>query len=434
MVKRRSERDEPHRRPAPPQEIRLAPRLAKGVVVTVFCGYALINMIRLVGEGARMEGVLIGVGSLLIVLLVLMQLLHFKRNSPWRMPRWRLVMLVAQAALIYLPLLWLGPGWLGMPSFLASNALLVLSAWPAWTIFSLVVTGNVVLEAVYDTGLLSLGYAAASSVITALVVYGLTRMSELVTEVYQSRIALAQMAVEKERGRFARDLHDLLGYSLSAITLKTELARRLNGTGSERANEELEDVLQISRQALADVRVVSRGYRQMSLDDELKSARTILAATEIRSEVRADPCDFGELSERTSTVLATVLREGITNMLRHSDPSYCSITLRYESGLVRMSMRNDGVRPAPAQDAAGPSGQKGNRDESREGSGIRNLTTRVEAVGGRLVAGVAPDGWFHLDVEVRAQPPEDAEGPQELPRPETGWGARARKWTGLLSA
>ncbi|WP_214411378.1 sensor histidine kinase [Sphaerisporangium fuscum] len=403
-MKARSEQGDDQRlQGAPHREIRLAPRLAKVIVTVVFCGFALVDIIRFVGSTPRAQGVWIIVGGVLIVVLLLMQLLHFGRASSRRDPRRRLTMLFLQAALVYLPFHWLGPGWLAMPSFVASNALLVLTPGPAWTIFSVVIVGDVALQAIYDASALSLAYVATSTVITALVVYGLTRMSELVTEVYHSRIALAQMAVEQERVRFARDLHDLLGYSLSTIALKTELAHRLGKENWERTNEELLDVLRISRQALADVREVSSGYRRMSLEDELRAAESILAAAEIEPTVTADSLDFSALSERAGTVLATVLREGITNLLRHSDARHCTISLGHEGasddGVVRLSLRNDGVRAEPLEEA-GASG--------RAGTGILNLTTRVEALGGRLVAGVGRDGWFHLDAEVRTRPPGPA--------------------------
>ena len=92
------------------------------------------------------------------------------------------------------------------------------------------------------------------------------------------------MAVAEERLRFARDLHDLLGLSLSAITLKSELTRRLLDTDPDRAAEELTEILGLARQALADVRSVASGYRELSLDNESRSARSVLAAADV--EVR----------------------------------------------------------------------------------------------------------------------------------------------------
>ncbi|MGH8938570.1 MAG: sensor histidine kinase, partial [Actinomycetes bacterium] len=217
--------------------------------------------------------------------------------------------------------------------------------------------------------------------ITGLVVYGLTRLSNLVTELHAARNELAEMAVAQERLRFARDLHDLLGYSLSAITLKSELTHRLLYKNPDKAQDELAEILDISRRALADVRSVARGYRELSLDAEAASARSVLVAADV--DVRMD-LDYGELPSRIGTVLATVLREGITNVLRHSKAEQCEISVRQSDGKVWLDIVNDGVPQAIT-----PRAQRG-------GSGIPNLSARVAALGGKLTTGLDPDGRFRL--------------------------------------
>jgi two-component system sensor histidine kinase DesK len=378
-------------------------------VLTVFIGFFVVDCVRFFSAPSQ-SVVEICIFSVVLVALLFLQIFHFSRSSSRRNPRRRLPLLYLQAALVYVPMLVWGTDWIALPGFVASNALLVLAPWPAWVVFGLVVVGNVGIEATADLSPFSLSYIAASTVITGLVVYGLTRMSELVTEVYRSRMALAQMAVEKERVRFARDLHDLLGYSLSTITLKTELARRLGGEDWDRAVQELADILQISRRALVDVRTVSSGYRQMSLEAELRSARSVLGAAEVNSRVRAD-VDLSDLSKPASTVLATVLREGITNMLRHSSARNCEITVERQNGFVRLTISNDGAGKAPKRRRAAADAENGiengpeNGPENGSGSGIGNLTQRVEALGGKLVARGPEDGWFHLTAEVDCRLP-----------------------------
>ncbi|MBO3749444.1 two-component sensor histidine kinase [Streptosporangiaceae bacterium NEAU-GS5] len=378
--------------------------------------YAAVNMVRFVALGEPHSPALVALGLVMMATILLMQVFHFgyaeRRNGPGRL-RW----LIAQALLVYGPLPWLGEGWLGMPSFLAASCLLVLPPAWAWSLASAIVVGDVAQDAVVSGfTVFSVIYTFSAAVITTLVVYGLIWLSELVTEVDRSRAALARMAVEKERLRFARDLHDLLGYSLSTVILKIELTQRLGKANWARASEELGDVLRITRQALADVRMVSSGYRQMSLQTELESVGGILTVAGIESDTHVG-IDISELSQQASTLLSTVLREGVTNMLRHSDAQRFEILIDRsgeESEIVEMRMINDGLR--------------GHLSEDCVGSGISNLTMRVEASGGRLTAEVR-DGRFHLLTEVPESCPEPAKATDETALSSTlhRWWARRGK-------
>ncbi|MGZ3147642.1 histidine kinase [Lentzea chajnantorensis] len=195
--------------------------------------------------------------------------------------------------------------------------------------------------------------------------------------------------MSQERLRFARDLHDLLGFSLSAITLKVELARRLIGEQTERALRELAEVLGIAREALTDVRAVASSYRELSLADEIESARSVLTAAGVATTIETD---LAELSPRSRTVLATVLREGVTNLLRHSEATRCTITVSGTGPVVSIDIVNDG---APA------------RLGTDRGSGLANLATRATAIGGSLRAEVDA-GTHRLHAEVPAEPrPEE---------------------------
>jgi two-component system sensor histidine kinase DesK len=227
-------------------------------------------------------------------------------------------------------------------------------------------------------------YITLSTTLTALLVYGLTWLSTLVTQLHSAREELAKMAVARERLRFARDLHDLLGYNLSAITLKSELTHRLVLKHPARAREELVEILQISRQALADVRAVASGYREMSLDEECVSARSVLAAADVHVLMEVE---YRDLPVRVSTVLATVLREGITNLLRHSKAESCEISLRQDGTTVTIVMHNDGVPDDPRDSRA---------DGGPGGSGIHNLSARVAELGGELDAEFLPQNRFKL--------------------------------------
>ncbi len=358
----------------------LAPRLARGIVAVVLTGFCLVAFVRLLGFDPSPLEVLLG-ASCMIALLSL-QLFFFNRPvEDLRSPIGYLALL-AQAGLVYLPLLVFGQSWVALPGFLGGAIMLVLPIKVAWMGFCMVVASIAAIQASFTGNLLDVMFISTSAIITGLVVYGLTRMSSLVTELHKAQNELAEMAVAQERLRFARDLHDLLGYSLSAITLKSELTHRLMLRHPGRAQEELSEVLDISRRALADVRAVASGYRELSFAAESESARSVLIAADI--DVQMD-LDYGELPTRVRTVLATVLREGVTNVLRHSKAERCEIVVKQNGDAVTIDIVNDGVPQVPIERAA-----RGG------GSGIPNLSVRLAAVGGRLTAGVDQDGRYRL--------------------------------------
>ncbi|MBW5425966.1 histidine kinase, partial [Streptomyces sp. BG9H] len=363
----------------------LAPRAARALTIAALVGYVLLATAwamsahpspRTLGE----------VGVVLLALLGL-QLGHsFPRTTPALAP-YRLWTLGLQAVLTFLPFVLFGEAWWGLPGFLAGSVLLLLPAVPGWPLFAAVVTSGAFGLWLVGDDLGDIAYATALSTMTGLVVFGLSRMAELAVELHRSRAEIARAAVTGERLRFARDLHDLLGFSLSTITLKCELAYRLVPDRRERAEQELTEVLRTARQALADVRTVARGYRQMSLTDEAESARSMLAGVGIRTALRLD---CGELPTDVDTVLATTLREGLTNMLRHSKAERCTITAEREGRTVRLTLANDGAALA----GHGPGAVRDS--DANSGSGIGNLTARIRAFDGRLTAGHRQDGWYQL--------------------------------------
>src|SRR5690606_23638090 len=123
---------------------------------------------------------------------------------------------------------------------------------------------------------------------------------------------------------FSRDLHDVVGHSLSAIAVKSELAARLATLQPERAEAEMREVRQLAREALREIRAVVRGYRTVDLDSELRSVRAVLNAAEIRTELELPGT---RLPDEVSTVIAWLVREGTTNVLRHSTASWCRIAV-----------------------------------------------------------------------------------------------------------
>jgi two-component system sensor histidine kinase DesK len=369
---------------------RLAPRVARTVLFVVFGGFYLVAFLHILYLYKSVMQV--ALSAVYVVALVALQLAYFSRPEARPAPPLSYLALFAQACLVYLPMLQFQEAWVGLPGFLAGSVLLALPPLLAWSGFGTIVASMALAQWIFTGRLLDIAYTMVTTVNVGLIVFGLTRLAGLVGQLHEARSELAQMAVARERLRFARDLHDLLGYSLSAITLKSELTHRLVIKQPERAQEELSEVLDISRRALADVRSVASGYRELSLDAEARSAQSVLVAADV--DVHMD-IDGSRLPVLVGTLMATVLREGITNVLRHSKAEWCEITVRRDHGGARMDIVNDGVPQAPPEP-----GRHG-------GSGISNLSARAGAMGGTLTAGLDPDGRFRLRVTVPVTSPPD---------------------------
>ena len=175
---------------------------------------------------------------------------------------------------------------------------------------------------------------------------------------------IEHLAKVAERERIARDLHDVLGHTLSVIILKSELARKLIDHDPERAKAEIGDVEQTSREALADVRNTIRGYRGHSLEAELKQAKATLETAGV-----AVKCESEEvrLSPAQESVVALVVREAVTNVVRHAQARNCHLRLMPVNGNCRIEIQDDGRGGGAV-----------------EGNGLRGMRERIEALGGRL--------------------------------------------------
>ncbi len=240
-----------------------------------------------------------------------------------------------------------------------------------------------------------------------LVVLFITRLLRLIAELNVAREELARLAVADERLRFARDLHDLLGHTLSLIVVKSEAVRRLVHQDADAAAKESGDIEMVSRQALTEVREAVTNYRERSLDAELEGARLALLAAGIEATIH-QPVE--RLPETVDSVLGWTVREGVTNVVRHSNGRHCAIDLRQANGIATLEICDDGSSEAsgsrPAGSRAGPAG----RAPSGAGTGLRGLAERLAAAHGRLEAGRRPDGGFRLAVTVPLQPDDRVAG------------------------
>ncbi|MEV6623189.1 histidine kinase [Amycolatopsis sp. NPDC051106] len=305
---------------------------------------------------------------------------HLAAFKPGRFRRPGLA-LGAQALLAYGPMLQLGALWSTASGFFAGGLLLAVRPARALPAAGLVcvVAG---LVSARGTASADAGFAAVTSAgVAALVLFATGAAARLIAEREEERHELQRRAIAEERKRFSRDVHDLLGLSLSAITLKGELVDRLVIGQPGRAKEELAELLTMSRRALADVRTVAAGYRELSLEDECRAAAAVLSAAGIRVTVARSGTD--NLPPEVATALAAVLREGVTNVVRHSTASWCALSVSKDDGTVWLEIVNDGAGHA----AGGGAGS---------GSGLRNLADRVESLGGTLATETGPDGTHRL--------------------------------------
>jgi two-component system sensor histidine kinase DesK len=221
---------------------------------------------------------------------------------------------------------------------------------------------------------------------------GVSRMGSALRELHTARQALARLKVEEERLRLARDLHDLLGQTLSVITLKSELARGLITEDPARCAQELSEIEQVGRTTLREVRKTVAGYRQPRLASELDGARQLLEAAGIAYDIEEL---HGELPQPLDAVLAWTMREGVTNVIRHSRARHCLLRFTRGQGGVGMEMLND--RESTEDAGTQPIGQ---------GSGLSGLRERVSGLGGTMEAGpllLEGEPHFRLRVELPMQ-------------------------------
>ena len=202
---------------------------------------------------------------------------------------------------------------------------------------------------------------------------------EVLREAHEGREAMAKLAVSQERLRFSRDLHDTVGHSLSAIAVKSELAARLSEVDAAKAAAEMTEVRRLARESLREIRAVVHGYRSVDLGAELRSVAAVMQAAGIDCVLETTEAD---IPDELGTLLAWVVRESTTNVLRHSSATSCRITLGVTGGKVELEIVNDGV---PA-----------NGHGDRQGSGIPGMTERVSSLGGVLTVGSARPGEFRL--------------------------------------
>jgi two-component system sensor histidine kinase DesK len=266
--------------------------------------------------------------------------------------------------------------------YFVAAAGLLLPARAALAIIAATTVAVAIAAAARGDASAAIAWIALTIVSIGVMMTAFGRISRANRELRDAREELAQLAVSEERLRIARDVHDLLGHSLSVVALKSELAAKLVRAEPERAEAELEDIQTVSRQALGEVREAVQGYRRLALADALAGARAALSAAGIDCQLADTEV---KLPAEVDAVLAWAVREGTTNVIRHSHARHCAIRVQSDGERAALEIEDDGSAVSRAP---------------RAGSGLAGLRERVQRVRGELDADARPGGGFRLSLTV----------------------------------
>ncbi|BBG04135.1 hypothetical protein PSA01_24950 [Pseudonocardia saturnea] len=271
-------------------------------------------------------------------------------------------------------------------------ALSVLLVVRGWRRADLVVAGVLVVAVVVATviGLPQFASSWLRPVLAALFLafpaaadLGQVWLMRVLDRLEEARRVADELATTRERVRIAAELHDVQGHSLHAIAMHAELTERLVGTDPEAAARHARTVRTLAADALAETRALVRGYRDADLPGELRNAAGLLRAAGADAEVVGDASTVPAVH---AVLLGPVVREAATNVLRHSDPSRVSFTVRRAGDRTELDVRNDGVPDGPG--ITDPHG----------GTGLAGVRDRIRKRGGNVEAGPDGDGGFRLRV------------------------------------
>ncbi len=243
---------------------------------------------------------------------------------------------------------------------------------------------------VVETRFLGHPFATVESVLFAAAIIGLSNFAfaqQARTTCFLKRAnsEIQRLSQEAERERIARDLHDLLGHTLTVIAVKLDLARRLLAHDSDRARTEIVEAEQTARTALAEVREAVSGYRAEALDAEIGRARRSLLSADIQLTTALEPLN---LSSSQVHVLSLALREAVTNIVRHAHASICRVALVEKDGTIQFTVQDDGLG-----------------GHIREGNGLRGMRERLQSMTGTLKLTAVANGGTSLEVTLpQAQP------------------------------
>ena len=334
-----------------------------GAVWVLFLVYPLIASLTAdVGWPWRIVGALLTLGFGCIYVQTMRWVDLHRSGTPTAGALLRMLVLVL-LAIATVPVI--GIGALGFGPFLVAYASLALPRTIATGVLVVTIAVALIVPMIFD----ELGDQWYMALIIALVGIS-TGVARIAGErAAYGEVVKEQLTIVAERERVARDVHDVLGHSLTVVSVKAELAERLIDVDPDRARQELRDISSLSREALAEVRATVGGLRVARLGDELLTARRALTSAGVAANVPDDP---EAVDPRYRIIFAWVLREAITNVVRHAGARHCCVEL----GENRITVTDDGRGFHP----------------QGEGNGLRGIRERVEAAAGRLELGAAPSG------------------------------------------
>ena len=356
--------------------------LRRAIPASIWLAFILVPLVTAIAGGGPGHGWVITAAAIFTGTYIWLVLILFRDERRWL--RWALcgVLLAVAVGLTVAS----NSGW-GYLFTYASACLAVIA--PAGLGFPAVLACSVLAVACSALGGASGGAAigfGASSVGVGLLMVLMSDLRTRNRELVEARAELAETAVIRERERFARDLHDLLGHTLSVIALKAELAGRLLPGKPAEAAGEMAEVERVARQALSEVRQAVSGYRQPTLDGELAGARMALSAAGISAAVERASVSF---DPEVDAVLAWAVREGATNVIRHSGARRCTVKVSAPLGGAEVEVLDDG---GGGLDSISVNGSGGH--------GLDGLRERAAGMHGRVEAGARVGGGYRLSVLV----------------------------------
>jgi two-component system, NarL family, sensor histidine kinase DesK len=302
---------------------------------------------------------------------------RFSWTQPFRdHERWALRAATASIATVLV--FWLGDAWAFLLIFTVIVAIMTGPPRDAFISALSSLVFAIVVMALAGVGATTLLIASAFGLVSGILIASHLRHSGIVGEMVEARAAAERMAAAEERLRIAQELHDVLGHSLSLITLKSELASALAEKDPARAQREMREVEALARSAMADVRRTVAAERQPILSAELTDARHLLDAAGISLAVNGND---GDLPDDVAALFAWSVREGVTNVVRHSRARRCTISLMHDGERAILTVVDDGA----GSDTPG----------TRAGSGLTGLSERSERMGGTLAFETLPDDSGH---------------------------------------
>lgn len=318
--------------------------------------------------------------------------LHSAVSRSRRGSQQRVVLLAAATLVLWWPLYsWAEPAerpWAWLAGFAVAASGLVsprLGVVVCIVLGSAAVFGGLVFGSAWENLLTLLGCAAT----VWLACQGFVWLLRLLWTAQAGRDAEAGLAVAQERLRSSRELHDVLGHRLALIALKAELAADALSADQPVALREINGIRELATQTLAEARRTIHGETVSDLPAQIRNADLVLSSAGIETSIEADAVLVGSLAQQQSQLLAAVLREGVTNILRHSDAGHVWITVANTDETRKLAIVNDGVRDSHRGRIGVPGG-----------TGLASLSARCRALDARLQAGPDGDGHFELTVDM----------------------------------